>query len=128
MMFVGYTKCTSDSVRMWDSHTARVMVSRDVIWLKQMFFKDNASGVIDLDTFGAIENDLGSELGSGLGSGDDSDVTSTGPSNNQPNQPGGRVMWASPLVNRPSEVCTTHSGHIIRTPDRLMYQLWSCAT
>jgi hypothetical protein len=62
MMCVGYAECESDSVRMWDLHTTRVVVSRDVIWLKQMFFKDNVSGVRDLDTFGAIENDLGSEL------------------------------------------------------------------
>jgi hypothetical protein len=38
-------------------------VSCDVIWLKRMFFKDDASGVIDLDTIEAIEGDLGPELG-----------------------------------------------------------------
>ena len=37
MMFVGYAECKSDSVQMWDSQTARVVVSRDVIWLKRMF-------------------------------------------------------------------------------------------
>ena len=31
------------------------------------------------------------------------------------------MTWASPLVKTPSEVCTTCSGRIIRTPDRLMY-------
>ena len=34
MMFVGYAECKSDSVQMWDSRTATVIVSCDVIWLK----------------------------------------------------------------------------------------------
>jgi hypothetical protein len=56
-----------------------------------MFFKNDMRGVIDLDTFGAIEDDLGSEKSSGLGSGDGSDVMSKGLTNNQPYQPGGGV-------------------------------------
>jgi hypothetical protein len=120
MMFVGYAKHKSDSVRMWDSCTTRFIV-RDVIWLKRMFFKNDASGVIDLDTFGAIEDDLASELVTGLGSGDGSGVMNKGPTGNQPYQLGDGVTWASPLVNTPSEVCTTHPGRIIRIPDRLMY-------
>ena len=66
MMFVGYAECKSDSVQMWDSCTTRVIVSRDVIWLKRMFFKNDVTGVIDLDTFGAIEDNLGSEKSSGV--------------------------------------------------------------
>ena len=31
------------------------------------------------------------------------------------------MTWASPLVNTPSEVCTTRSGRIIKTPERLTY-------
>ena len=38
MMFVGYTDCESDSIRMWDLVTAWVIGARDVIWLKIMFF------------------------------------------------------------------------------------------
>ena len=49
MMFVGYAERASDIVRMWDMQASRVVVSRDVIWLKRMFFKDDASGIIDLD-------------------------------------------------------------------------------
>jgi hypothetical protein len=108
---------------MWDSRTARVVVSHDVIWLERMFFKNDVTGVIDLDTFGAIEDDSGLESAAGLGSADGSDVINKGPTNNQPFQLGGRVMWASPLVNTPSEVCTTRSGRIIRTLDRLAYAL-----
>ena len=49
---------------MWDIRTTRVVVSRDVIWLKRMFFKEDASGVIDLEALDDIEDDLASELGS----------------------------------------------------------------
>jgi hypothetical protein len=121
MMFVGYTECKSNSVQMWDTCTTRVIVSHHVIWLKRMFFKNDTTGVIDLDTFGAIEDDLGLETGAGLGSGDGSGVMSKGLTNNQPYQLGGGVTWASPLVNTPGEVCTAQSGRIIRTPDRLTY-------
>jgi hypothetical protein len=86
-----------------------------------IFFKDDASRVIDLDTFRAIENDLVLKIESGLGSGDGNDVTSKGPTDNQPYQPGFRVTWTSLVVNRPSEVCRTCSGCIIWTQDRLTY-------
>jgi hypothetical protein len=104
MMFVGYAERESDSVRMWDSRTTRVVVSRDVIWLKRMFYKNDATGVIDLDTLGDIEDDSGLGSGAGLGSVDSSDVINKGPTNNQPFQLGGRVTWSTPLVNMPSDV------------------------
>jgi hypothetical protein len=121
MMFVGYAERESDSVRMWDSRTTRVVVSCDVIWLKRMFYKDDATGVIDLDTFGDIEDDSGLGSGAGLGSADGSDVINKGPTNNQPFQSGGNVTWSTPLVNMPNDVRATRSGRIIRTPDRLTY-------
>ena len=71
MMFVGYAEHKSDSMKMWDMHTSRVVVSRDVIWLKRMFFKDKAPGVIDLDTLENLENELLPELGLGLGAKDE---------------------------------------------------------
>jgi hypothetical protein len=86
-----------------------------------MFFKNDATGVIDLDTFGAIEDVSGLESGTGLGSADINDVINKGLTNNQPFQLGGGVTWASPVVNMPSEVRATRSGRIIRTPDRLTY-------
>eukprot|EP00970_Alexandrium_tamarense_P017113 scaffold8328_cov131-Alexandrium_tamarense.AAC.1 len=40
MMFVGYAADReSDSFRMWNSDTNRVVVTRDVIFLKRMFFE-----------------------------------------------------------------------------------------
>ena len=119
IMFVGYSGCKSDCVQMWDSHTARVTVRRDVKWLKRMFFKNDATGVIDLDIFGAIEDDPGLESHVGLGPGDSNDNINKGPT--KPFQSGGGVRWSTPLVNTPSDVRTTWSGRIIKTPDRLTY-------
>jgi len=81
MMFVRYADRNSDSVRMWDMRTSRVVVSRDIIWLKRMFFKDGAAGVIDLDTLEDLETELGVESDIGLGTKSEDDVTATGPSN-----------------------------------------------
>ena len=40
MMFVGYPyNCEEDSVRMWNPGTNGVVTTRDVIWLKRMFYK-----------------------------------------------------------------------------------------
>ena len=86
-----------------------------------MFYKNDATGVIDLDTLGDIEDDSGLGSGAGLGSVDSSDVMKKGPTNNQPFQSGGGVTWSTPLVNMPSDVQATRSGRIIRTLNRLTY-------
>ena len=40
-MFVGYAmNHDGDVYRMWNPETVRVMISRDVIWLKRMFFEN----------------------------------------------------------------------------------------
>ena len=93
MMFVGYAEHKGDSVQMWDSCTARVIGSCDVIWLKRMFFKNDVTCVIDLDTFAAIEDDSGLESVAGLV--DSSDITNKSPANNHPFQLGDRVTWAT---------------------------------
>ena len=103
---------------MWDTSTARVVVTHDVIWLKCMFFKNDVSGVIELDSL----EEIGDDLGLGLGPGTDDDVSIvTSEPNIQVLQPGGRVSWDDPIVTAPSASHATHSGHIIKTPDRLMY-------
>ena len=39
MMFIGYpANRESDSVLMWDPITNGVLITRDVIWMKQMYF------------------------------------------------------------------------------------------
>lgn len=119
MMFVGYADCKSDSVRMWDMQT-----SRDVIWLKLMFFNDDAAGVIDLDTLEDLEAELGAELGAesgiGLSTKNEDDITAMGPNNNQPDKLGGTVRWGRPLVTGPSTMLT-RAGRAIKPPDRLTY-------
>jgi hypothetical protein len=119
-MFVGYADHESDSVRMWDMRTSQVVVSRDVIWLKRMFFKDDATGVIDLDTLEDLETELGAESAIGLGTKNEDDVTATGPSNNQPDKSGGTVTWGRPLVTGHSTM-RTRAGRAIKPPERLTY-------
>ena len=52
-MFVGYAlNHKPDAYRMWDPFTNRVHTSRDVIWLKKMFFgsnMDNGEATADVD-------------------------------------------------------------------------------
>lgn len=49
VMFVGYVDCESDSIRMWDPNTNRVVVMCDVIWLKCMHFQQKGNiGVLEL--------------------------------------------------------------------------------
>ena len=74
MMFVGNADRESDCVRMWDLRTTRIVVPRDVVWLKRMLFKDDVSGVVELDTPGELEDNLGL----GLGSDTDCDVRQVG--------------------------------------------------
>ena len=45
MMFVGYADQEKISDRMWDSRSMRVIVTRDVTWLKRMFFKNDMSSI-----------------------------------------------------------------------------------
>ena len=44
MMFVGYpSNCESDSVRMWNPQMNRGVMTRNVIWMKRMFFEPDSS-------------------------------------------------------------------------------------
>ena len=51
MMFVGYANNReSDSVKMWNPETNRVVTTRDVIWLKRMFYERSATDeTLDLE-------------------------------------------------------------------------------
>ena len=85
-----------------------------------MFFKDDTVGIIDLESPEDLDSDIGSESVTGLNTKNEDDVTTTEPTNNQPNEPGGKVRWDTPLINGPG-TGRTRSGRIIKTPDRLTY-------
>ena len=95
-------------------------MSRDIVWLKRMFFKDDATGVIDLDTLEDLETESETESDVGVDTKNVVDVTATGAGNNQPNKSGGMVTWGSPLVTGPS-ITRTRIGCAIKPPDRLTY-------
>ena len=53
-MMVGYAKQhAGDTYRMWDPNTKRVHVTRDVIWLNKMFFKEKST--IDFNPEATLE-------------------------------------------------------------------------
>ena len=61
MMFIGYPpNRESDSVRMWNPSTNRVMVTRDILWLKQMLYEPENMIVMELDPVG-MANDATDE-------------------------------------------------------------------
>lgn len=47
-MFVGYAKCKSANVKMWDPNTNRVVVSCGVIWLGSMDFQQDCNVIVKL--------------------------------------------------------------------------------
>ena len=47
MMFVWYPGREHDSCRMWNRVTNRVVVTRDVIWLKRMFYERDTAPLLD---------------------------------------------------------------------------------
>ena len=52
MMFVGYPMDREDdAVCMWNPRTNRVVVTRDVIWLKHMFYVQQDDIVMDQSTW-----------------------------------------------------------------------------
>ena len=69
MMFVGYPfNRESDSVRMWNPGTNRICTSRDVIWMKQVYYKiivDETEYVYRDEDDAAEESDNDSDSNSG---------------------------------------------------------------
>jgi hypothetical protein len=101
MMFVGYVEQESDSVCVWDMCTTTVLVTCDGIWLKQMFFQNVESGILQLECLHGIGDDFGSGLG--LDTNDDisanhAQVNSTVISL----MPGGKVTWKNTVVMTPN--------------------------
>ena len=110
-MFVAYNDHESDSIRMWDSVTARVIVTHDGICPEKMCFKSDSPDIIEHDTITDLEND----------------ETPT-EANNQPEKLGGSVTWHSSFATPQELNCVTCSGCIFKTPHRLTYapavELW----
>ena len=107
MMFVGYAKQESDSVRMWDPFTKRVVVVHNVIWLKKLYFQaDGMAGVMELDTEDCLDNESESDTAMKMF---------------KRVKLGGHVTWSDPVVTKPPCNMVTTLGWVIRLPDRLTY-------
>ena len=85
-----------------------------------MFFKDDAVGVIDLETPEDLDSIIGLDSVTGIGAKNEDDVMTSDSTNNQPNEPGGKVQWDTPLIKGPG-TGHTRSGRVIKAPDRLTY-------
>ena len=106
-MFVGYSEQDCDSVRMWDPSTMRVVVMRDVIWLKKMHFQpDDVANVLELDTEIGLEDESESN-------------TAIKPFESV--KLGGNITWSDPVMTEPTRNTVTRLGWAIKPPDRLMY-------
>ena len=111
MMFVGYSmNRESDSKRMWDPATNRVVVTRDIIWMKQMLYRKAKEHVMDNDMEPTGETTGESEPSEAIdeesSSEEEDDDTIVEP------EAGETVSDAA--------VSTTRSGRITRVPDRLI--------
>ena len=88
-LFVRSSEHKSSSVHMWDPTTMRVVVARDVIWLKRLHFQpDDVTGVLEVDTAEDIGNNCDMPEQMIL-----------------PLKLGGKVTGSDPVVTEP-----THSG------------------
>ena len=113
MMFVGYTmNRKSDSKRMWDPRTNRVVVTRDIIWMKQMMYRKPNENVMDSDEEPAEKakgESVPSEAIDDVSSDKESDDTAVEPT-------------AGETVSNDAAVSTTRFRRVPRMPERLTYK------
>ena len=94
-MFIGYGERESDSIRLWDPSTERVVVMRDVIWLKHVFYQVDFMDVLELEGELEVIEDIEMQV-------------------EVPMQPGGTVMSKDLIVTGPTSGVVMQSGHILR--------------
>eukprot|EP01082_Thalassiosira_pseudonana_P000277 g29.t1 g29 contig1:64548-67487(+) len=119
MMFVGYAADReSDSFRMWDSDTNRVVVTRDVIFLKRMFFERpvHESTYLMDEMSEETRTNVRKEASEGI-DGDSDDEDGTPPDDRDSDEDeseAGRVDDDDAIATRQSRV-----GRVCRTPEWL---------
>jgi hypothetical protein len=118
MMFVGYPGREHDSYRMWNPLTNRVVVTRDVIWLKRMFFERNIAPLLDeeaSDDEDAMDDDASEDEEEAVPTADAEDATDDV-----------SESVAEETVNRVTTV--TRSGRTIQPPARLIQEMSATQT
>ena len=144
MMFVGYSDRESDSYRFWNPDTNRVVVTRDVIFLKRMFFvQPDAKAFQVVETIdtpaeltpGKVEGQVdGESLGDEADdAAEDEEATDSDDSGDDDHDNSGSVTWADQVEAQDDPVeseaggnattvapVTTRSGRIVKPVQRLI--------
>ena len=125
LMFVGYPfNRELDSVRMWNPDTNRVITSRDILWMKRMFYEKltSTAGTAALDdtalTEDAVDDETDSNPYEALAESDSDDESGT-------QAPAAAETVVSATVRIAEEAVvpvpqTTRSGRVIKPVDRLI--------
>ena len=103
MMFVGYpSNRSSDTFKLWNQNTNRVVTSRDVIWLKKMYFAPSTDDDTDItfyvDGEEAIETESSQDDDEDDGGGDDGDVEGDEATESTPVASQRSVAFAEPVT------------------------------
>ena len=115
MMFVGYPmNREEDSVRMWNPQTNRVVVTRDVIWLKRMFYVQENDDGMKLDEWSEAQDEKPEPKEE-----KDGDSYAEYPAREIDAEAKDAVHTA--MDDGDARPVTTRSGREIRAPDRLTY-------
>jgi hypothetical protein len=122
-MFVGYAiDHTGDTYQMWDPTTSRVHKTRDVIWMKQMFYSPptftNGYAVVKDDPTIAIPQQAGESREP-----EESDLVEQEPANNslkERDDDDGKTELESDSSTGTTPVASTRLGRTITKPSRLI--------
>jgi hypothetical protein len=117
-MFVGYALDHSgDCYRMWDPVTKRVHETRDVIWLKRLFYTkpateaDIATGPMEIDIDNEVEKAPSSTAGEGNENAEAAEAEEIG----------------VPDSDNQATVVTTKTGRTVKAPQRLIEEIGAVA-
>ena len=128
MMFVGYpANRESDIVSMWDPSTNGVVTTRDVIWMKRMYYERPKDEFIDI---GSSPLDTEAKDADDATRSNDSSTTVEAVGSNDDLQQSTRVRWAEPISTMSliepeageavTNASVTRSGRTVKQPTRLI--------
>ena len=123
-MMVVYTSNHADGVyKMWNPNTNRIIVSRDIIWMRRMFYNPAAVNVsLDVEVGGDdVDNDSAT---SGVENADDDNDKDVDEDNDADTEED--VNMDAP-TRASAAVITTRSGRVVSQPQRLVQTEWAGA-
>lgn len=120
-MFVGYAlDHAGDCYRMWDPKTGRIHVTRDIIWLKRMFFKPEVTPMLDSGVVIEFDREHDTNVEAGEGTTTDVVEPSTDTTENVEENVDENTL---PTSENNSTMAVTRSGRTIQPPRRLIEEM-----